>query len=89
MYSYALLEPSCYYLIREKKDADISLIKINVESDHCVFLSRFQNEETLEWKKKNDPIFDIIELLSDDAVAAWQEAYNATFMPEEEDDEYE
>ena len=53
MYSYALLEPSCYYLIREKKDADISLIKINVESDHCVFLSRFQNEETLEWKKKN------------------------------------
>ena len=89
MYSYALLEPGCYYLIREKKDAGISLIKINVESDHCVFISRFQEEEALEWKKKTDPIHDIIELLSDEAVTAWQAAYNATFNYEEEDDEYE
>jgi hypothetical protein len=89
MYSYALLEPGCYYLIREKKDGVISLIRINVESDHCVFISRYQEEEILEWKKKTDPIHDIIELLSDEAVAAWKAAYNATFDYEEEDDEYE
>jgi len=63
MYSYALLEPACYYLIQEKKEMPISLIRINVESDHCVFLSRFQAEEVLEWKRKTDPIYDIIELL--------------------------
>lgn len=89
MYTYALLEPGCYYLIQEKKESPISLIRINVESDHCVFVSRFQNEEILEWKKKSDTICDIIELLSDDAVAKWEEAYNATFYFKEEDDEYE
>jgi hypothetical protein len=89
MYSYALLEPACYYLIQEKKDMPISLIRINVESDHCIFLSRFQGEEILEWKRKTDPIYDIIELLSDDAVASWETAYNATFNFEEEDDDYE
>jgi hypothetical protein len=89
MYTYALLEPGCYYLVQEKKESPISLIRINVESDHCVFISRFQNDEALEWKKKSDPIFDIIELLSDDAVAKWEEAYNATFFFKEEDDEYE
>ncbi len=89
MYSYALLEPGCYYLIQEKTEAPISLIRINVESDHCVFLSRFQGEEILEWKRKTDPISDIIELLSDEAVASWETAYNATFNFEEEDDEYE
>jgi hypothetical protein len=89
MYSYALLEPACYYLIQEKKDLPISLIRINVESDHCVFLSRFQDDEILEWKRKTDPIYDIIELLSDEAVASWETAYNASFNFEEEDDEYE
>lgn len=89
MYSYALLEPACYYLIQEKKEMPISLIRINVESDHCVFLSRFQEEEILEWKRKTDPIYDIIELLSDEAVASWETAYNATLNVEEEDDEYE
>ena len=89
MYTYALLEPGCYYLVQEKKESPISLIRINVESDHCVFISRFQDEEVLEWKKKSDPISDIIELLSDDAVAKWEEAYKATFFFKEEDDEYE
>ncbi|HLO81845.1 MAG TPA: hypothetical protein VK166_12845 [Chitinophagaceae bacterium] len=89
MYTYALLEPGCYYLIQEKKELPISLIRINVESDHCVFVSRYQDEEILEWKKKADPIFDIIELLSDDAVAKWEEAYKATFYFKEEDDDYE
>jgi hypothetical protein len=89
MYTYALLEPGCYYLIQEKKELPISLIRINVESDHCVFVSRYQDEEVLEWKKKADPIFDIIELLSDDAVAKWEEAYKATFYFKEEDDDYE
>jgi hypothetical protein len=89
MYTYALLEPGCYYLVQEKKESPISLIRINVESDHCVFISRFQDDEVLEWKRKADPILDIIELLSDDAVAKWEEAYNATFFFKEEDDEYE
>lgn len=87
MYSYALLEAGCYYLIQEEKDSPISLVKINVDSDHCVYVSQFKDEEHLEWKRKTDPIHDIIELLSDDKVAEWELAYKSTFYFKEEDDE--
>jgi hypothetical protein len=76
MYSYALLEPGCHYLIQEKEDSEIGLIKVNFESDHCVYVSRFDETVALEWKKKSDPILDIIELLSDDKVKAWEAIYN-------------
>ncbi|MFN5476787.1 MAG: hypothetical protein ACK57D_12360 [Sphingobacteriales bacterium] len=89
MYSYALLEAGCYYLIQEEEDSQISLVKISVVSDHCVFMSCYTNEEELEWKRKSDPIHDIIELLSDDKVQDWQVAYNSTFFFKSEDDEYE
>ena len=76
MYSYELLEAGCYYLIQEQQDSPINLIKVTVESDHCVFVSRYTDEFASEWKRKTDPIFDIIELLSDEAVRAWESSYN-------------
>jgi hypothetical protein len=87
MYSYALLEKGCYYLLQEKEEKPIHLMRINMETDTCMLVTRFEQEQSLEWKKKTDSIFDIIELLSDEAVAAWQTAYNANFYCEEEDDE--
>ncbi len=88
MYSYALLESGCYYLIQEKENANLSLIRINMESDHCVFVSLFGDEEKLVWKRKTDPILDIIELLDDKAVEAWESTYNKdAFNYEEEEDE--
>jgi hypothetical protein len=30
----------------------------------------------LEWKKKNAPIHDILELLSDDKVKEWESVFN-------------
>ncbi len=88
MYSYALLETGCYYLIQEKEDSPIQLIQITLESDYCVFVTEYGEEELLRWRKKTDPIFDIIELLSDDAVKEWQTLYNKdAYNYEEEDDE--
>ena len=76
MYSYDLLEAGCHYLIQEKADSSISLIKVTVESDHCVFVSRYDDDQVTEWKRKTDPIHDIVELLSDEAVRAWETSYN-------------
>ena len=76
MYSYELLEAGCYYLIQEQQESTISLIKVTVESDHCVFITRYNDEQVTEWKRKTDPIHEIIELLSDDAVRAWESSYN-------------
>ena len=90
MYSYALLENGCYYLIQEKEESPVTLIQITLESDHCLYVSRYGDEETMEWKRKADPIFDIIELLSDEAVKEWQTLYNNNkdaYNYEEEDDD--
>jgi hypothetical protein len=87
MYSYALLEKGYYYLIQELADSPINLIRITVETDHCVYVSTFGNEETMEWKKKSDQVFDIIELLSDKVVKDWEEVYNQDAYNYEEGEE--
>jgi len=88
MYSYALLETGCYYLIQEKEDLPIQLIQLTLETDHCVFVTVYGDEEVLGWKKKTDQILDIIELLSDEAVKEWQDLYNKdAYNYEEEDDD--
>ena len=88
MYSYALLEAGCHYLIQEKEDSSIHLIQVGLETDYCGLVTRFADEETVEWKKKTDPIFDILELLSEDKIKDWQAIYNKdAYNYEEEDDE--
>ncbi len=76
MYSYALLESGCHYLVQEKEESPVTLIKVTVETDHCLYVTRYADNPVMEWKKKNDPIFDILELLSDDKVREWQSVYN-------------
>lgn len=75
MYSYDLLEKGCYYLVKEKEDSQLLMIKIAVISDHCVYVQRYDNAMEAEWKLKKDPIFDIIECLSDETIQAWETYY--------------
>jgi hypothetical protein len=90
MYTYDLLETGCYYLVRENQDSDITLIKVAVESDHCVFIQRFDDPTQTEWKLKTDKLNDIIECLTDDAVKAWEEQYKSSegaYYEEDDDDD--
>ena len=76
MYSYALLEKNCYYLIQETEESPIHLIKVNLETEQCMYVSKYTDEQLNEWKKKGDPIFDILELVSDDKIKDWESIYN-------------
>lgn len=88
MYSYALLETGCYYLIQEKDESPIQLIQVTMETEYCLFVTMYGDEELVNWKRKTDPIFEILELLDDDAVKEWQGIYNKdAYNYEEEDDE--
>jgi L-rhamnose mutarotase len=40
-----------------------------------MFVLKFKDQTLSEWKRKTDPIHDIIELLSDSAVKNWSSAY--------------
>lgn len=89
MYTYDLLEKDCYYLVKEKEDAPIVLIRVAVQTDHCLFVQRFDQPMSAAWKLKKDPLFDIIECLSDEAVKAWEQEYqdnqDAYYGDEDED----
>jgi len=88
MYSYGLLETECYYLVQEKENSAVQLIKVSLESDHCMFVMRYDDPMETEWKRKTDPIHDIIECLTDEAVRAWEKHYNSSedAYYEEDDD---
>jgi hypothetical protein len=89
MYSYGLLEPGCYYLVQEKMDSPISLIKVTTESDYCMYVFTYGDQLVTGWKRKTDAIHDIIECLSDQAVEDWEKQYNQSedAYQEEEDEE--
>lgn len=89
MYAYDLLETGCYYLVKEKEDSPIILIKVAVETDHCLFIQRFDDLLATEWKLRKDPLFDIIECLSDEKVKEWEAHYRSNEDAYYEDDEEE
>jgi hypothetical protein len=76
MYSYGLLEPGCYYLIQEKKDDPIRLIRVATETDHCLYVFYYDDQLATGWRRKGDPINDIVECLTDQHVAEWEKQYN-------------
>jgi hypothetical protein len=88
MYSYALLEPECYYLVQEKENDDLILLQVKVETDNCMFVVKYGDETISQWKRKTDSIHDILELLSDEAVQDWKKVYyDSEDAYYEEDDE--
>jgi hypothetical protein len=89
MYSYALLEKNCYYLIQESETSPVQLIKVNLETEQCMYVSRYADEQVTEWKKKGDSIYDILELVSDDKIKDWESIYNdnqGSYNYEEDED---
>jgi hypothetical protein len=61
-----------------------------METDQCMYVSRYNDTTLIEWKKKTDPIFDILELLGDEKVKTWEAIYNdnqGTAYNYEEDEE--
>jgi hypothetical protein len=87
MYSYGLLEPGCYYLVQGERNSTIELIKVTVETDHCMYIFKYGDDLLTEWRKKGDAIFDIIECLSDEKARAWQKQYDNEESYYEEDEE--
>jgi hypothetical protein len=61
---------------------------VAVESDHCMFIFKYNDELSTEWRRKNDRLYDIIECLSDEMVEVWEKQYNSNEESyyEEDDD---
>ena len=62
--------------MQEQVNSPIELIKVTMESDHCMYVFKYNDELTTEWKRKTDKLHDILECLSDAMVEAWEKHYN-------------
>lgn len=89
MYSFALLEPECYYLLQLNENSPLTLVQVKVVSDHCMYVIRYEDTVVMQWVKKTETIHDIIELLGDDVAQQWLNVYNSNedaYNYEEDDD---
>ena len=89
MYSYDLLEQDCYYIVQLNEGDGLTLLQVKVKSDYCVYAINYTAESALmQWIKKTDSIYDIIECLTDQMAQQWLNVYNGSEDAYyEEDDE--
>lgn len=80
-YSSLLLDHA--YLILEEEGDEIALVQVLMETNKCVLVELHDDEDTTFWRKKTDPIFEIVEQLTDAQVEAYDELF------EDEEDEME
>ena len=75
MYSFELLEKDCYYVVQLQPQAPLTLMQVKVITDNCLFIINYRETAEMQWVKKGDGIFDIIECLSDEAAQQWTAVY--------------
>jgi hypothetical protein len=82
MATYKDLKPGFYYLIRENENASIELVFIPMETGKCVLVEYQDEEQSMNWFKKTENVFELIEQLTKEEA----ENYERLFESEEEDD---
>ena len=88
MYSYDLLEQDCYYIVQLNEGDPLTLLQVKVKSDYCVYAINYADTAIMQWVKKTDTIYDIIECLTDQMAQQWLNVYNGSEDAYyEEDDE--
>ena len=80
MANYSGLQVDHFYLVIENEGEDVVLVQPIMVTDNCVLLMHHDDEETTFWRKKNDGIFEIVDELTDEQLAEYEELF------EEKDD---
>jgi hypothetical protein len=82
MATFSELKTDKYYLIKEKEASDIALVYVLMETEKAVFLEYEDEMETMVWKKKADPISEVVEELTDEQA----DLYESIVYEDEEED---
>jgi mevalonate pyrophosphate decarboxylase len=86
MSTYADLAVGRYYLITENQGEELILIQPMMETSLAIFsILHDAGEEITYWRKKTDPIAEILEELSDEEALA----YELMFDEDEADEDWE
>jgi hypothetical protein len=82
MSTYAELLPEHFYLLIENEGEEIVLLQPILETNNCLLLENQDDYGNIYWRKKSDPIYEIVDELSDEQVAIYDDLYE-----EEDEDE--
>lgn len=83
MTTYNELYPANYYLIKENENASIELVYIPMVTDKCVLVEYQDDDQTMNWFKKTDPIYELIEQLTEEQAVI----YESLFEDDDEDED--
>lgn len=75
MANYSGLQVDHFYLVIENEGEDVVLVQPIMVTDNCVLLMHHDDEETTFWRKKNDGIFEIVDELTDEQLAEYEELF--------------
>ena len=84
MTNYSNLVLDKAYLIIEREGKEIALVQVLMETEKCVLVEMHDDEATTFWRKKSDPIFEVIDELTEEQIEMYDE-----LCAEEEMDDYE
>lgn len=76
MNTFANLETDEFYLIREKENSEVTLVQTLMETDHCIFILQRGDDERSFWKRKTEPLFQIIDKLTEEQADEYEELWD-------------
>lgn len=86
MSTYSELTIGRYYLITEVEGEELILVQPMLETNAAMFLILHDAEDEITyWRKKGDPIFEILEELTDEEALA----YELLFDEDQADEDWE
>lgn len=75
MWHYKSLHPGNYYLIQEHEMGKIHLVFVQMATEKCVLLEYQDDEQVLEWFRKDDELYEVIEQLSEEHALAYENIF--------------
>ncbi len=84
MKTYADLSLNRHYLLIESEGESIVLIEPILSTENCFLNVLHDDEESTFWRKKSDPIFEIVEELTEEQFNEFE-----TLFEDDEEDVYD
>lgn len=75
MWHYKALHPGNYYLIQEHELGKINLVYVQMATEKCVLVEYQDEERNMEWYRKDDELFEVIEQLSEELAMAYENIF--------------
>jgi hypothetical protein len=83
MAQFGDLQAGNYYVVQEVENTSLELVYVPLITDKCVLIEFQDEDQTLAWYRKTEPLFEIVEQLTEEQAVI----YESLFEEEEDDDD--